>query len=60
MPKIYVLTLSTNLEIDVMLFTIIKLKLNPSSAPGNEPRVKCGEPQWWEPRECVFWDILVM
>lgn len=45
-PEVYVLHLSTNLEIDVMLFTTIKLKLGPNSAPGNESRVKHGEPQW--------------
>lgn len=60
MPKVYVLTSSTNLEIGVMLFTTVKLQLDPSSAPGNESRVRYGEPQWWEPCECVFWDILVM
>lgn len=44
--KVYILNLSTNLEIDVMLFTTIKLKLGPNSVPRHESRVKYDEPHW--------------
>lgn len=46
MPKVYVSYLSSKLEIDVILFATIKLKLCPNSAPNNESRARSGELQW--------------